>query len=767
MNPKHTSPTKARFDTKNKQRVLARAPYNFVPLPDAPLLVALDSLPDHNTETGHTGWIDCTLETKSPLYVRGLQTLYDFKVSGDKPFHELDKEQKSQRAEFFSLNSKPLIPGSSLRGMLRSIFEIVTFSKIMNVTNEPLVYRAVADAAESALGRNYREQLSPNKVRAGYMLQKNGQWFVRPALNIVNDLQFVSTKDRPRDASLLENCKNAFYVSIQGDVRKDEYGRNWADDVESGKTHILIKSGKTVGKDAHNYYIVGLPDTTAEPLPVSDEMERHYLEQISKPQKDLLGDKGVLNNGQPVFYVTNDENKLIFFGHTRYFRLPYAHTAYDLVPKDLCNEKTLDMAEAVFGYVKGKTEPIGKACAYASRLRVGDAVLHVSSPSDWQLPLQPTEVYLTPHVLSSPKTTTFQHYLVQDANKKHEPDCQADLAHYDTPSDESTIRGHKLYWHKKEVASGSGLRADASAAKTQLTGIKPVRSGIKFTFRIYFHNLNPIELGALLWSLDFPTGKCHHLGMGKPLGMGAVRLTPTLHLQDRHRRVQQLFDTNGQWYNPTLQTTPTIAMLKRDFEQHVEQKLNIVSFAKDERIAVLRRLLDWDNAPSTTQTRYMEIENNKDYIGIAKLNEYKLRPVLPNVWDVLSGIDESRQSQPCQPEPKKEKPIYVAPQPTPEENEKRRLAEKAENERRAKSAEEFVKASPKKRYAEREIVRVKIVKITRDFYECVVVGDEKTKADLSTKETKNWTAVKDHEFEATIKNISGQGKLILTTRVKR
>ena len=150
-----------------------------------------------------------------------------------------------------------------------------------------------------------------------------------------------------------------------------------------------------------------------------------------------------------------------------------------------------------------------------------------------------------------------------------------------------------------------------------------------------------------------------------------------------------------------------------------------------------------------------------------KLNEYKSRPVLPNVWDVISGIDESRRSQPCQPKPKKEEPVYVAPQPTPEENEKRRLAEKAENERRAKSAEEFVKASPKKRYAEHEIVRVKIVKITRDFYECVVVGYEKTKADLSTKETKNWTAVKDHEFEATIKNISGQGKLILTTRVKR
>ena len=767
MNPKHSSPTKARFDTKNKQMVIARAPYNFVPLPNAPLLVALDSLPDHNAETGNTGWIDCTLETKSPLYVRGLQTLYDFKNSGDKAFHELDTATKSRRAEFFSLNSKPLIPGSSLRGMLRGIFEIVTFGKIMNVTNDPLVYRAVADAAESALGRNYREQLAQDKVRVGYMLQENGKWMVRPALNIDADLQFARTKDMPHMAAQLKDCKNAWQVSIQGGLRRDKYGRDWADDIGLGKTHVLLKTGKTVGKDAAcNYYIVGLPDDTvakSELLQVSDDMERHYLEQISKQQKDLLGNKGVLNDGQPVFYVTNDENKLIFFGHTRYFRLPYAHTAYDLVPEDMRDEKTLDMAEAVFGYVKGNTQPM----AYASRLRVGDATLHASSPIDWRLPLQPNEQYLTPHILSSPKPTTFQHYLVQDANKKHEPDCQADLAHYDTPSDESTIRGHKLYWHKKEVASGSGLRADAGAAKTQLTGIKPVRSGVKFTFRIYFHNLNHIELGALLWSLDLPAGKCHHLGMAKPLGMGAVRLTPTLHLQDRLGRMKQLFDANGQWFNPALQSPPTIAMLKQGFEQHVEQKLTIANFSRDERIAVLLRLLDWDNAPDVALTRYMEIENNKDYAGVDKLNEYKSRPVLPNVWDVISGIDESRRSQPCQPKPKKEEPVYVAPQPTPEENEKKRLAEEAENERRAKSAEEFVKASPKKRYAEREIVRVKIVKITRDSCECVVVGDEKTKADLSTKEPKNWTAAEDYEFEATIKNISGQGKLILTTRVKR
>ena len=88
---------------------------------------------------------------------------------------------------------------------------------------------------------------------------------------------------------------------------------------------------------------------------------------------------------------------------------------------------------------------------------------------------------------------------------------------------------------------------------TQHTLMKPLRPGLTFTFRIHFENLSDVELGALLWAVhplqpdpDRPLYLAHHLGMGKPLGMGSVHLTASLTLTPRHRdgdkgRYEKLF----------------------------------------------------------------------------------------------------------------------------------------------------------------------------------------------------------------------------------
>ena len=45
--------------------------------------------------------------------------------------------------------------------------------------------------------------------------------------------------------------------------------------------------------------------------------------------------------------------------------------------------------------------------------------------------------------------------------------------------------------------------------------------------------------GALLTALDLPPPKRHKMGVGKPLGLGTVKLTPHLILQTRTPNVQQ------------------------------------------------------------------------------------------------------------------------------------------------------------------------------------------------------------------------------------
>ena len=71
--------------------------------------------------------------------------------------------------------------------------------------------------------------------------------------------------------------------------------------------------------------------------------------------------------------------------------------------------------------------------------------------------------------------------------------------------------------------------------QTRLVTLPP---GTVFRSRLTFHNLRPVELGALLWTLSFGdeaafgddanrVTKRHRLGMGKPLGLGEVTVRVT------------------------------------------------------------------------------------------------------------------------------------------------------------------------------------------------------------------------------------------------
>ena len=82
-------------------------------------------------------------------------------------------------------------------------------------------------------------------------------------------------------------------------------------------------------------------------------------------------------------------------------------------------------------------------------------------------------------------------------------------------------------------------------SESQLTIIRPVKRGTSFVGRLRFENLTDLELGALLTALQLPSSKRHHLGMGKPLGLGSVRNEATLHLTNRERRYASLFDGVG------------------------------------------------------------------------------------------------------------------------------------------------------------------------------------------------------------------------------
>jgi CRISPR-associated protein (TIGR03986 family) len=120
----------------------AIAPYNFVPLPQQ--VVRADPAWYREAHASYrrnhfTGRIHCTLTTETPVFVRCGLTAVELAAG---------KEAKNQPDFFYQnpVSKQPVIPGSSLRGLLRSLVEIASHSKIDRVTDrQRYFYRAVAD----------------------------------------------------------------------------------------------------------------------------------------------------------------------------------------------------------------------------------------------------------------------------------------------------------------------------------------------------------------------------------------------------------------------------------------------------------------------------------------------------------------------------------------------------------------------------------------------------------------------------------------------
>ena len=411
----------------------AVAPYNFVPLPEKIVTFSVHDLPDQGVyEKGrHTGYIECDLTTASPVYVRAALT----------PEQAKDEKQSKDLPDFFYLNDKnqPVIPGSSLRGMMRTLVEIITYSKVSNVSDKKLIYRSVGGATNH--DKHYREQMmrldkedTTKKnvkyytplIHGGYMVRKGSRdWAIQPAKVIDGTTYaqiFMDEENEELVHSLqrVRNCKNAYeifittgkydYQDVRGGFLKIKYAKVTAGSPNSKpgfKKGTLARSGKMASKKWEA--VVYEKDKSAKELPLDDDQIDAYMEQVSKEQINLLGDAGALNEGQPVFYITDKPGHVIFFGHARMFRVPYPRSPFEYVPKEVReieDVNLIDFAAAIFGYTRDKGE--GRRKSLQGRVSFSDANLATSDKDIW---LSTTDVI--PQILSGPKPTTFQHYLVQ------------------------------------------------------------------------------------------------------------------------------------------------------------------------------------------------------------------------------------------------------------------------------------------------------------------------------------------------------------------
>jgi CRISPR-associated protein (TIGR03986 family) len=699
--PEHQNPTRGH---------IASAPYNFVPLPEKiiPAVPDASRLPDHDRyypePDYHSGYFDVTLRTVSPLYIRG-------PIAANLLPRQEEKGVKDNPAFFHTGDgTRPVIPGSSLRGMLRALLEIVSYSKMKWVSEKQLFFRTVDP---TTIGKYYRSRMG-GRVKTGFLIRQNDKYKIKVCS--------MARVRRPKlDGRIYDGNPPNLLPRWQGQPR--QYAPVWVrlrhqtgttkrpNIVEelsyqkrTGMTEgRLVITGDMPGNEnrpgKNKEFVFLLPADDAKEITVPDDIisRFHDDDQLTQWQKDAFPTNqpitgyrerdGMLGKeptapGDPIFFLL-EKGELTFIGRAQMFRLPYEHSPFKLVDSALHSAIDIDYAEALFGFVRtrdelkeleklekdGKKIPQGdKRRAYAGRVIVTDAVLK-SDPADIWL----SEAF-HPRILETPKPTAFQHYLTQQ-----HPDDKRKLDHYDSrppASDETTIRGHKLYWHQ-----GLGLDTEQNLTleqirdaieeepgkvpedDTQHTCLKPLKPGVQFSFRVYFENLSDRELGALCWTLH-PNGEpdrryCHHLGMGKPLGMGAVELHAQLHLIDRSRRYERLFsDSGNSWQlgdanadGEDLAIPDVLASRTRLFEEHLLEKLSpnppCTRLADMRHIAMLLKLLEWPGYRAEKEgDLYLEAEGrpNTRYMTIQPVNEYRERPVLPDptLFDAAYFENKSR-----------------------------------------------------------------------------------------------------------------------------
>jgi hypothetical protein len=368
-------------------------------------------------------------------------------------------------------------------------------------------------------------------------------------------------------------------------------------------------------------------------------------------------------------------------------------------------------------------------------------------------------------VLSTPKPTTFQHYLTQS-----EPDNPASLSDYD---DATTIRGHKLYWHRGAVGMQDIEERDAIKLKhrSQYTSIRPIKAGAVFQFTLRFENLRETELGALAWVLRVASDPACRLklGMGKPLGMGAVKIDSTLRLSDREARYRGVFAGSAWRLGERSQeeASSVLSLSTRAFEQWVlgDSGINrgsVKQLADLPRIQELLKLLSWPG-PDRKHTRYMEIEHY-DERG-RRYNEYRSRPVLPKPTAVGTDAPKGANAPDVRPsvrqQPLPPRPVVPPParpmtppkiEPLPE------VRETASDEAKMLAAKMAHGASVN----EGDEFEVEILRVNANEYECRLGQGIKTPGKLARDEKRDLKA--GDKLKAKVKRVANSGAAILTLR---
>lgn len=538
-------------------------PYNFIPLADNK---DQKRTPLESRGELFSGKIKYTVKTATPLFIPNSSNdrYFDIKAGHEtaddyhKSYDFFSYTDLRNRSSSDGVKYDPVIPGSEMRGAVRSLYEAFTDSCFSAMDSDAVLSKR-----------------TPQRYTPGILMHDKNGWTLEEAEDYIcrNHTDYSKrdgvgsskidgskvsfsfrTRKRGKPIADLSGSKTTGYIIKGNDGPELPKGRaSKCDDCPSStkircaanhekKCYLLMK---------HNYHVF------CAKKPVDDSVSEESIKQFSgvldlyeqnvgTEYKEYISSwKNVKKNGGaiPVYYNYVDDNKkVLYLSPACITREVYRNTLKKIIGlrySTCSNKGCLCPACQLFGIVNTDS-----GLQKASSVRFGD------------LTVKPGKEYykepVTLEELGMPKPSSMEFYLKKPDIKLNEGEKLL-VWTYDyyivVREDGSTkvelydpeISGRKMYWHSQKSADRQVSMEKAKELErtkedtdkdvyitVRNKTVRPVDRNVEFEGYLYFDKITEEELNRLIAILDMSNQKIYgkryamKIGAAKPLGFGSV-----------------------------------------------------------------------------------------------------------------------------------------------------------------------------------------------------------------------------------------------------
>ncbi|MBQ8639960.1 MAG: TIGR03986 family CRISPR-associated RAMP protein [Lachnospiraceae bacterium] len=628
------------------------APYNFVPISEKTFDYAQQKKerPSHDqirTDL-YSGQIYYKITAKTPVFVGAGK-----------------KSETNEAADSFYRDSSGnfAIPGSSIRGLVRSNAQILGFSSVHDdIDDYRLMYRNVANGAEkdkygTILGNKPVPTPSGKNitvlknVKAGYITKEGNQYRIyRTVLSKINgalgEMNYYVASER----TIIEDYRKNREKSLYSYLFSREFGHDtlyspravFNREVDRGRVHykptdkrsfngrqggsyqpyycevsFKIHNEKNVQAIAapgnkrqgyQNGYLLSSGAMNEKKaiylIPSMDETSFYPISpsDVDAYKRDFEGKKNQLGKNADFYALPeNGEVKPVFYIELD-GRLYFGFTPRLRLFYEKTIKEGLVQKETAIDYCKALFGTAEKNQSYKSRLSFVNACTNAEKE------MSPVTL-----VLGSPKPTSYLDYLEHATDKTK-------IATY---NDNFRLRGRKQYWLKQRA--DCGCSPGELAEKKVGSQIRPLPAGTVFQGKIVFKNLSKDELGLLIWSLELNQESEQNIGKAKAYGYGRVKIQVTgVELFNEAKA----YDMEAFEFHPFEQAEkePFISSYQTEISKWLGKPISQVPEIMDFFL-----MKNSEKIPDASKTRYMSIDK-KEY-----QNRVSGRAALPKIKEIIKS----------------------------------------------------------------------------------------------------------------------------------